>query len=549
MKRIVYYGLAGILMLFTSCQEDFLDRAPVDQLTNENFWETEEQLVLAANALYANVKAKNTVDMENMGDNTLWPSSTQYQQIGSGNYGPDQATLNTEWTTQYRGVRQANSFIENYHKANLQDPAVGERLAAEVRVIRGLMYSYLTNFWGDVPLVTRPLNIDELMIPRDPKAGVIDFLLEDLEDAAQFLPSSIPTGDNLGRMNKGAALALKARIALYAGRYDVAEKAAKDVMDLGVYQLFTSGDTDRNYYDLFTYRGKLATGNNKETIIARTSLMDVSMHNLSREIHVPDQVIRWNPTKSLIDSYLMIDGLPIEESPLYNVDAYEEVFENRDPRMTQTILEPGAEWGGRYDGQEVNDDPGIFRVPKFLSDRRGAVTLTGYYFTKYAELSAVPTYNRDANDFHLLRYAEVLLTYAEAKLEQGTLTQEDLDISINLLRDRVGMAHMDIAELQANGLDLQEEIRRERRVELALEGQRYFDIKRWEQGELLARDVKGTNVNWLPNPEAAANLRTDAEGFIIAHTGRTFDPSRHYLWPVPLPQLERNPDLEQNPGW
>lgn len=549
MKNIIYCCLAGCLFFFSSCEEDFLDRSPTDQLTNENFWETEEQLILAANGLYANVKAKNTVDMENMGDNTLWPSSTQYQQIGSGNYGPDQNTLNTEWTTQYRGVRQANAFLENYHKATLQDSALAERLAAEVRVIRALMYSYLTNFWGDVPLVTETLTIDELMVPRDPQEEVVDFLLNDLEDAAMNLPSEIPSGEDLGRMNKGAALALKARIALYSGRFEVAEKAAKEVMDLGVYELFATGDPDRNYYDLFTYAGKLSTGNNKETIIARTSLMDVDMHNLSREIHVPDQVIRWNPTKSLVDSYLMIDGLPIEDSPLYEVENYEDVFENRDPRMTQTILEPGAEWGGRYDGQEANETPEIFRVPKFLSDRKGAVTLTGYYFTKYAELSAVPTYRRDANDFHLLRFAEVLLTYAEARLEQGTLTQEDLDKSINLLRDRVGMKHMIISEIEANGLDLREEIRRERRVELALEGQRYFDIKRWKKGELLAQNVKGTNVNWLPNPETAGNLRTDEEGFIIAHSGRTFDPSRHYLWPVPLPQLDRNPDLTQNPGW
>lgn len=546
MKRIIYLG-SLCLMLF-ACDGDFLDRDPQDQLTNNNFWENEEQLILAANALYSNVKAKNTVDMENMGDNTLWPSTTQYQQIGSGNYGPDQTTLNTEWTTQYKGVRQANAFLENYKKADM-DSLVAERLAAEVRVIRALMYSYLTAFWGDVPLVTTTLGLDELMISRTPKEEVVDFLLEDLEDAARFLPSEIPTGENLGRMSKGAALALKARIALYNNRFEVAEKAAKDVMDLGVYELFTSGDPSRNYYDLFTDAGKLANGNNRETIIARVNLEDVSMHNLSREIQVPDQVVRWNPTKSLIDSYLMADGLPIDKSPLYDVNTYEDLFEDRDPRMIQTILQPGAQWGGRYDGREENDNPGIFEVPKFQSDRRGAVTLTGYYFTKYVDLGAVPTYNRDDNDFHLLRYAEVLLTYAEARLEQGTLTQDDVDKTINLLRDRVGMAPMNLAELEANGLNIREEIRRERRVELALEGQRYFDIKRWEQGEFLAEDVKGTNIHWLPDPEAAGNLRTDEDGFILAHTGRTFDPGKHYLWPIPLPQLERNPDLVQNPGW
>lgn len=111
--------------------------------------------------------------------------------------------------------------------------------------------------------------------------------------------------------------------------------------------------------------------------------------------------------------------------------------------MSQTILAPGAAWGGRYDGSLNNTTPGIFNTPKFQSDKKGAVTLTGYYFTKYCDLGAVPTYNKDDNDFHLLRYAEVLLTYAEAKLEQGTLTQSDVDKTINLLRSRVGMKPMD----------------------------------------------------------------------------------------------------------
>lgn len=178
---------------------------------------------------------------------------------------------------------------------------MADRLAGEVRVIRALMYSYLIDFWGDVPLVTHTLTIDELMVARTPKEEVIDFLMTDLEVAAANLPVEIPVGENLGRMSRGAALALKARIALYHGRFDVAEDAARRVMDLGVYSLFDIGNPDRNYYTLFTDKGKLSAGLNKETIIGRLCLADVSMHNLSREIQVPDQFIRWNPTKHLVD--------------------------------------------------------------------------------------------------------------------------------------------------------------------------------------------------------------------------------------------------------
>ncbi|KEO71688.1 RagB/SusD family nutrient uptake outer membrane protein [Anditalea andensis] len=546
-KYIIFSLLAGTLSL-GACNDDFLDMPPLDVVTNETFWESEEQLILALNGLYANVKAKNTVDMENLGDNTLWPSTTAYQQIGSGNFGIDLGTLNTEWTTQYRAIRQANAFLENYQRAEM-DPDRREALAGEARVIRAMGYLFLTSFFGDVPLVTTTLTVDEVYIPRTPRREVVDFVLQDLDLAARHLPIERRTGAELGRLNRGAALALKARLAIYNGMYEVAELAAKEVMDMGVYQLYSTGNPATDYNDLFSYKGRQANGLNRETIIARLHLPDIDLHNLSREIQVPDQVARWNPTKSLVDTYLMVDGLPIDRSPLYSENNYKEVFQNRDPRMTQTILSPGSAWGGRFDGRAVNPNPDIFMEPKFNNDRRGSVTITGYYFTKYAEISTIGLVGRDHNDIHLLRYAEVLLTYAEARMEQGRLTQADVDMTINLLRDRVGMKRMDLIELAQLGLDVREEIRRERRVELALEGQRYFDLLRWEKGPVLAEDVKGMKKAWASNPAHVANFAEDSQGYIVAFSGRTFVAPRNYLWPIPLAQLERFPGLGQNPGW
>lgn len=344
MKNKILFILFLSGTFLSSCEKDYLDRAPLDVITNETFWETEEHLILAVNAIYGNVKEKNTVDMENMGDNTIWPSTTMYQLIGSGNFGNDLGTLDNEWQSQYSSIRQTNAFLENYDKADVPE-ARKQELAAEVRVIRALAYSYLTNFWGDVPLITSTLTVDELYGSRDPREEVIDFLMKDLDTAAQHLPAEIRTGSDAGRMNKAAALGLKARIALYNERWAVAEQAAKAVMDMGIYELYFNGDPSTSYEELFTYAGNLSGGNNRETIIARLSLEGVTDHNLSREIQVPDQVVRWNPTKSLVDSYLMKDGLPIGVSPLYDVDTYDEVFEDRDPRMVQTILEPGSPWG------------------------------------------------------------------------------------------------------------------------------------------------------------------------------------------------------------
>lgn len=548
MKNRFIYILCILAFVTAGCDQNYLDRLPLDEIADETFWNTEEQLILAANGCYGNIKAKNTVDMENMGDNTLWPSSTDYQLIGAGNFGVDLGTVNSEWKNLYTGIRQCNTFLENYQKAVVPVEARKEILAAEVRVIRAYMYSYLVLFWGDVPLITKSLAIDEVYDPRNPSAEVVDFILAELDAAAAVLPKEIATGKDLGRLRKGAALGLKARVALYFGRYAIAEKAAKDLMDLKVYSLYSNGNPATTYNALFTYAGKLSRGANKETIIARTHLEDLNMHNLSREIQVPDQNARWNPTKSLVDSYLCKDGLPIDKSPLYKETSYQDVFTNRDPRMTQTILPPNTAWGGRYDGNPDNTNPAIFTAPKFRSDRRGSVTVTGYYFTKYVELSTVAQVGRDVNDIHLLRYAEILLTYAEAKLEQGTLTQADIDISINLLRDRVGMKRMILTELAAANMNVRDEIRRERRVELSLEGQRYFDLRRWKLGATLAQDTKGMKKAWAKVASDVSTIRTDADGYIIAFSGRNFT-DKNYLWPVPLVQVQRNPALGQNPGW
>jgi hypothetical protein len=372
---------------------------------------------------------------------------------------------------------------------------------------------------------------------------IVNWILDELEAAAADLPTSYSSAE-YGRITKGAALGWKSNVALFYNMYDVAEESAKAVMDLGVYELYP------DYFELFQPEGQASQNpGNRETMLTRIYTTDISMHNLSREIHVPDQPSRWNPTKSLIDAYLCVDGRPIEQSPLYDDTSYEAIFENRDPRMAMTILLPGDEWGGREDGNPDNTNNDIFTAPKFNNDRQGSVTVTGYYFKKYCALSAVPTFNRDQNDIILLRYAEILLNYAEAKLAQGTLTQADIDITINKIRERVGMHPMDIQEIQAWGLDLEEEVKRERRIELVLEGQRYFDILRRKEGEILAQDIKGVKKDFIIRQQDVESVRTDEDGYIIFQSGRTFEDPKHYLWPIPLQQRDRNPNLTQNQGW
>lgn len=550
-NKIAYiYVVVGLMTVISSCRKDFLDRTPLDTISDGTFWNTEEQLTLAVNGLYANVKNSNTVALDQMGDNSINSATgDSYRIFSSGNFGSDLSSINAEWVSQYAGIRQCNVFLENYNKATSVSQAKRDQMAGEAKTIRAYMYMNLVCYFGDLPIVTKPLNIDELYGPRSPRKEVIDFILTELEEAAALMQKAPQTGATLGRFSKGVALAFKSRIALFDERWAVAETAAKDVMDLGVYSLYTTGKPAEDYYNLFTYAGKLSRGANKETIAARINLADVSMHNISRESQVPDQASRYNPTKSLVDAYLCSDGLPINKSSLYKEDTYNNLFENRDPRMKQTILAPGSRWGGRKDGNPNNTNPGIFTAPKFVSDKLGSVTTTGYYFTKYVEIDAVARVSKDENDIHVMRLAEVLLNYAEAKMEQGTLTQADVDLTINKLRDRVGMKRMLLTELAVNGMDTRTEIRRERRVELAREGQRWYDIIRWKQGSLLAQDVKGMKKSLAMVPAQVSKFAEDEKGYIVVMTGRQFVDNKHYLWPIPLIQLQRNPALGQNPGW
>lgn len=438
--RVTNNGITRLILLLPillSCNDSFLDRAPLDELSDENFWESELQVKNAANACYWALVGKDLpINMsEGLGDNAPWYTMTSWRQIGSGLYGSDFSLLNTRYKDSYRQIRRCNHFLNNYQRAaSTVDPEILEQYAAEVRFLRSFVYFYLTCFWGDVPFTTEPIDggDEALMAARTSRETIVDFILNDLSEAAEDLPTYIEPGTtNFGRISGAAAKAFEARVALQNKRWEVARDACKELMPGGQYayhSLYTTGRPSQDYFDLFTFVGRASrNGNNHEAILSYVYNFDLpnpTRHNLSRELQVPDQIIRFNPTKSLIDSYLCTDGLPIDKSPLYKgngtytpaYSAYDSVFVNRDPRLKQSIVYPGYDkWYGKVDGRgtaNAADDASktnIFKSPKFNNDGRGAVTYTGYYCLKYCEPSKVPIYNQDDNDIILIRYGEVLL--------------------------------------------------------------------------------------------------------------------------------------------
>ena len=551
------------MVSFSSCNDDFLDRMPKDEMTDDNFWQTEEHLVQVANTFTAALQGKYWLNItEIMADSAPWAVTTAFRTIGAGNFTTETSQINSLWVTAYTGIGRVNYFLNNYNRAETVKEEIRERYAAEAYFYRAYNYWVLTSYFGDVPYITDELSVEspDVYRGRDPRKTVIENVTKDLENHYRNLPEYIPAASSeFGRVSQCAALAVLSRIYLYNGMYEEAADAAERAMNNSYHELYSTGNPDVDYVNLFNYTGRASrNASNKETLLAFVYNYDLGeaarqSHNLSRECWVPGDYARFVPTNSMIEAYLTKDGQIWDPS---TVDTYEDVFKDRDPRMVQSILAPNTPWEGGKSGDLLSTDDKIYTYPLLTNNKTAAMTYSGYYMRKYVEPSTVKYVGHDDNDLVMLRYAEVLLNYAEAKEMLGQLTQADLDKSINLLRDRVGMVHMELSNLPA-GSDIRTEIQRERRIELFFEGHRYFDIIRWKQGHILGEDLLGVNKRWLDQSRLAVDLdkdltwkTKDGQQYLLIETGRTFNPDKHYLLPIPFKQMQLNPNLApQNPGW
>lgn len=527
-------------LIACSACSDFLERDPLTTLSPSNFWKTEDDLRMALNSLYQDMNISYSQD--NRSADTFGGSANA---TSSGTYTP--SNTDATWGDCYKRIRIANEFLENYEKAEVTDE-VKNRFAGEARFFRAYYYYQQVTRFGDVPIVTKTLDLEspELMNPRDDKAKVWNLIFEDLEFAATHIPPKSKMRSDIGRITQGAAYAFWGRAALYAGTYykyhegstdktylDMARKAAKAVIDSKEYSLYA------NYRNLFLTEGE----DSEEHILSYRYSEEAKSMNSKPRLIIYD--FDCEPTKYVADNFLCKDGLPIEKSA-YGVNYLPlgTEFENRDPRMALTLWKPGDDYSGAP------------FVPNLYNQ-----TKTGYLFKKYGVESAF-TYDPAVMyvDDILIRYAEVLLIYAEATYELNEeISDEDLNLSVNLLRDRFAgdpnqLPHLTNAFVRQNGLDMREEIRRERRAELSGEGFRYDDIIRWKIAETeLPRAILGIKFDpeAYPNVVPGKDVTLDENGFIVVQSkeSRTFDVKKDYLFPLPLKQLALNPNLKQNPGW
>ncbi|GAO42709.1 RagB/SusD family nutrient uptake outer membrane protein [Flavihumibacter petaseus] len=484
--------IAAILIAgtFASCKKEFLDRYPQTTISPEVFFKTETDLSLYVNGLMSQAGADNYLS-DQSSDNVATTGNVEIKNMMTGE--PSSQTLTDGWS--WGRLRNINYFLENYDRANVAQD-VKDHYAGLARYYRANFYLGMVQRYSDVPWYGTTLNPDDsasLYMAATPRAQVMDSVMADLLYASSMVREDVPSGTP----DKWAAMAIYARAALYEGTYrkyhpelnlqssadkflDTAIAVSGRIIASGNFEIHSTGKPNADYASLFN-SGSLS--GNREVILNTPYDLSVSGAQSSNRNGTLFGDYEQSPSRDLVQTYLMKDGSRFTEQPGYQEFMFVKEFENRDPRMAQTLAYPGFK-------RAQDAAPYVQRLNK---------NFTGYHQLK-GFINSTDNIVIGSTDFPAIRYAEVLLIAAEAAAERGTLTQADLENTVNQLRNRAGMPGLDMGMANANpdavlaakypnvsgankGVLL--EIRRERRVELALEGYRYDDLMRWEGGQIL----------------------------------------------------------------
>ena len=513
MKVFIQYSILffTLVTISVSCSKDFLTKNPTDQLPVENFWKTPADADIALTAIYSYlIQGYNYSSATNTGQG--WGAGTPYWEtltdnaysgafgnVALGTIEPTTGTIQSDaYNTCYRAIQACNVFLANIGNVPIQQAAM-TRYIAEVRFMRGYYYFLLAQVYGDVVYYTRPMgNVNDdpgaYQLGRTPKAQVIDSVLSDLNFAKDNLPDTAYTG----RAVKGTALGYLTKVYLTQNNWQKAVETSSAIITSNKFSLFTGG-----YRGLFL---KPLQNNNPEIILSGRYQVP---NAFSPADYLYTYSASFQPLGYLVKDYECTDGLPIAASPLYDST---KPYQNRDPRLLATILTPGVLYKG-----------GIVFKPSDIGASSGFLNKKGVDSTRATVIGT----QSDA-DWVYLRYADVLLMYAEA---QNEMVGPDATVynAVNAIRTRPGV-NMPPLPAGLSQDEMRTRIRHERRIELAFEGQRYFDLKRWKLDRVIMPTIK--------DPSGAS---------------RTF-PLRDTLWPVPQSEIDvaktyGNTAFKQTPGW
>ncbi|MGN6181857.1 MAG: RagB/SusD family nutrient uptake outer membrane protein [Mucilaginibacter sp.] len=543
MKKNFIFNIVGIsLLIFTGCKKDFLSRSPQDAYSNSTLWTSASDATAALAGVY------NGQNWSYGDDNTGWASATwtvyldcasdnafsQYPWEGFQAYGNGSVNPSTgdAQAYNYTAITRCNFFLANIDKTPM-DAKQKANMIAQVKCIRAYEYFFMSQLYGDVPLVTTLLTPEQsLTIARTSKADVVKFILSELTAATPDLSVTNNSGD--GHFTQGAALALKARVELFSGDYKDCVTDCQAVMKMG-YSLYPS------YTDLFRM---VAQNNNPEIIISAQYVeTPANLSNGVLGVMPSNSSGGWSsidPLQNLVDAYEMKSGKPITD-PASGYDPANP-YANRDPRLAATILYPGEQFK-QADGTLNYYDPVDASSPDYYASGNNT-SPSGYVVKKFT--SNLPDFDNiwDAGlNMPVIRYAEVLLSDAEAKIEQGII-DPTVYADINLVRNRAGMPSVDQSVYNSQAT-LRALVRNERRVEFAFEGLRFFDIQRWKIGaQVMNGPVYGAKAGTV---NATTGVYTITGAPLKVET-RVFA-DKNNLWPIPQSEIDKDKNLTQNPGY
>ncbi|ATP55059.1 RagB/SusD family nutrient uptake outer membrane protein [Pedobacter ginsengisoli] len=596
MKKNIYILFTVLAIVMGACKKGNLDRFPQDSISPNLFFNTEEDLSLYVNGLLS-MPDRNSYLNDQSSDNVATTAAVEVKNVMAGN--TNAQNINSGWS--WSRLRNINYFLENYNKANI-GLEVKKHYAGLARYYRAQFYLDKVKRFSDVPWYSGTLNPQdkELFKASDPRTLVMDSVMADLDFAYKNVKENVTPGTP----GKWATAVFYVRAALYEGTYrkyhnelnlkasantflETAARVSGEIIASKKFSIYNTGKPLQDYATLFASQDLTS---NPEVILA--NIFDQTK-NVSQNVNgVVFGDYEQAPAKDLIQAYLMKDGTRFTAMPNYDKLGFVKEFENRDPRLAQTMAYPG--WVRVPDAQ-----PYLQRLNK---------NFTGYHQLK-GYVNSTDNVTLNSVDFPVYRYAEVLLSYAEALAELGTLNQSQLDESVNLIRKRAGMPNLIMADANASPdpLLLQQfnnvesnqgvilEIRRERRVEFAFENSRFDDLMRWKAGKLLTKspegmyfpglgkyDMTGDGVEdiilidksvTIPaeaskeknslgvtliyyrtgeiGSDATVFLKNGANGGVIVteNVTRKFEEPKYYYRPIPQQQVVLNPNLKQIFGW
>jgi hypothetical protein len=521
----------GLILLCSPGCKKFLTHDNPSGVTDAEWWKTESHAYNALGSIYAGVPAgssgRNVMFWSGLSDEAVCRGDFRgnYDIYTRGLQNPTWDVAEWIWRDDYIDVRRACRFLENVDKCFMDDQ-LRTRMKYEARALRAFYHMEIMLFFGDIPIVTKSVTPLENHLKRDPAEKVYEFILGELKDCAENLPKEYDS-DETWRISAGACNALIVRLALFFHHYDVARDAAAKIIGTNVYKLYRSEKAGVNSYaELFSYTGEL----NKERIFFKANGCDnawttFAPYGIGGETYV-------SPTAQVVDNFETKQGKTPAELGADSVAVYRKdpnYKNNRDPRLAASILYPGQSF------LDANYILAPFDNSTNNTDKIGVQksTATGYWIRKY--LDPRDRQGRSGSlDFMYIRYSEILLSYAEAMIELGDWQNPLILQYLNDVRTRAGMPAVD-QQRYNSAVMLRQLVRRERQAELAFEGQRYFDIRRWG----LVKQVMNGQVFGATNP---------ATGVAVKVQDRSYT-DRDYLWPIPEKETLSNPEMMQNPGY